>query len=222
MCSGPGACPEGGRAKVTAPVMTSPAPSVEDDATLLGALRAGEAAAFERLVRTQMPRLLAVARRFLRNEEDARDAIQDAFVSAFKGLGEFEGGASIGTWLYRIAVNACLMKLRTRRRRAEEPIEDLLPGFLEDGHHATHPPEWRESAQVLLERREIREFVRECINRLPDSYRSVLLLRDIEELETDEVARLLDIKANLVKVRLHRARQALRTLLDTRLRKEIV
>lgn len=189
--------------------------------SLLHGLRAGEPAAFERLVRTHTPRLLAVARRFLRNEEDARDAVQDAFLSAFRSLSEFEGGSEIGTWLHRIAVNACLMKLRTRRRRPEEPIDDLLPRYLEDGHHAAHLPEWRESAETLLERREVREFVRDCIGQLPESYRTVLLLRDIEELDTAEVARILGVSANVVKVRLHRARQALRTLLDPRFRKEL-
>lgn len=90
-----------------------------DDAALLVGLRAGEPAAFETLVRRESPRLLAVSRRFLRDEEDARDAVQEAFLSAFKSLSEFEGGSQIGTWLHRIAVNACLMKLRTRKRRPE-------------------------------------------------------------------------------------------------------
>lgn len=192
-----------------------------DDAALLVGLRAGEPAAFEALVRRESPRLLAVSRRFLRDEEDARDAVQEAFLSAFKSLSEFEGGSQIGTWLHRIAVNACLMKLRTRKRRPEEPIEDLLPRFLEDGHHASHPAEWREDAQTLLERRETREFVRASIEQLPESYRTVLLLRDIEEMDTEEVARVLAVTPNVVKVRLHRARQALRALLDVRFRRGV-
>lgn len=137
-----------------------------DDASLLRALRAAEPAAFEALVRAHGGRLLAVARRFLRNEHDAQDAVQDAFLAAFRSLGGFEGGARLSTWLHRIVVNASLMKLRTRRNKPEEPIDDLLPRFLEDGHHASHPPEWQESADTLLERREARDFVRECIDRL--------------------------------------------------------
>jgi RNA polymerase sigma-70 factor, ECF subfamily len=189
-----------------------------DDALLLR-LRAGEAAAFESVVRHETPRLLAVARRLVRNEEDARDAVQDAFVSAFRSLDAFEGGCQVSTWLHRITVNAALMKLRARRRKPEQSIEELLPTFLEDGHHARHPHEWRDDAETLLGRKEEREFVRACIDRLPESYRTVLLLRDIEDLDTAEAARLLELNEGTVKVRLHRARQALRTLLEPRFRK---
>jgi RNA polymerase sigma-70 factor (ECF subfamily) len=195
------------------------APPPEKD--LLPRLRNGEPQAFETLVRGQTPRLLAVARRMLRSEEDAQDAVQEAFIHAFKSLDAFEGSCQLSTWLYRIAVNAALMKLRSRRRKPEQPIEDLLPTFLEDGHHARHPPDWRPDALALLERREEREFVRACIEELPESYRTVLILRDIEELDTDEAAQVLSVTPNVVKVRLHRARQALRTLLEPRFRRGV-
>lgn len=189
------------------------------DDGFLGRLRAGDGEAFEALVRREGPRLLAVARRLLRNEEDARDAVQDAFVSALRSLDGFSGRCQVSTWLHRITVNASLMKLRTRRRKPEAAIDELLPAFLEDGHHARHPREWRDSAEGLLASREDREFVRAAIERLPESYRTVLLLRDIEELDTSEVAGALGVSDNVVKVRLHRARQALRTLLEPRFQK---
>jgi RNA polymerase sigma-70 factor (ECF subfamily) len=195
------------------------APDRGAEQALLARLRAGDASAFEALVRRHGPRLLAVARRLLRNEEDARDAVQEAFLGAFKALDSFKGGALISTWLHRIVVNAALMRLRTRRRKPEQPIDELLPKFLEDGHHAVHPPEWIAPADELLERSENRAFVRECIDRLPESYRTVLLLRGVEELQTAEVAELLGVGESLVKVRLHRARQALRTLLEPRFRR---
>ena len=155
----------------------------------------------------------------LRSEEDARDTVQDAFVSAFRSLPSFKETCRLSTWLHRITVNAALMRLRARRRKPEEAIDDLLPGFLEDGHHVRHPPEWREEAFEILTRREDRDFVRAAIDRLPESYRTVLLLRDIEELDTAEVAQALQVTETVVKVRLHRARQALRTLLEPRFRK---
>jgi RNA polymerase sigma-70 factor (ECF subfamily) len=189
------------------------------DDVLLDRLRQGDADAFEALVRREMPRLLATARRLLRSEEDAKDAVQETFVSAFRSIGTFEGAARLSTWLHRIAVNACLMKLRSRRRRPEDPIEPLLPQFLEDGHHTTHTPEWRDDALALMERREEREFVRARIDDLPESYRTVLILRDIEELEPAATAAILGVSENLVKVRLHRARQALRALLEPRYRR---
>lgn len=201
--------------------MVEPVQSQESDAALVPRLRRGEPEAFETLVRKETPRLLAVARRMLRNEEDARDAVQEAFVSVFRSLDAFEGSSQVSTWIHRITVNAALMKLRSRRRKPEESIEALLPTFLEDGHHARHPPEWGEDAEALLARRENREFVRACIDELPESYRTVLIVRDIEELDTEEAARVLGITENLVKVRLHRARQALRALLEPRFRKGV-
>jgi len=186
---------------------------------MLAALSAGDEGAFERLVREQGPRLLAVARRFLRNEEDARDAVQDAFLSAFRSLPKFERASKVSTWLHRIAVNCCLMRLRTRRRKPEQPIEDFLPQFAQDGHQLHPSFSWKGSAETLLEEGETRRIVHDAIDRLPESYRTVLLLRDIEELTTDETAELLGLSSNAVKIRLHRARQALRGLLDVHFRK---
>ena len=189
-----------------------------DEKRLLDRLRSGEEAAFAELMRTYGGRLLAVARRMLRSDEDARDAVQDAFLSAFRSLDGFQGDALVSTWLHRIVVNACLMKLRTKRRRPEESIEDLLPGFLEDGHQAQPAAQWKESGDDLLEREETRTLVRACIDRLPEAHRTILILRDVEELDTDETAALLGLTSSAVKTRLHRARQALRTLLDPHLR----
>jgi RNA polymerase sigma-70 factor (ECF subfamily) len=190
-----------------------------EETALLARLRAGEDEAFEELVRAHSGRMLAVARRFLASEEDARDAVQDAFLSAFRSLDGFQGGSLLSTWLHRIVVNAALMKLRTRRRKPEQSIEELLPGFLEDGHMERPAVEWEKGADVLAERKEVRTMVRASIEQLPESYRTVLLLRDIEELDTEETARLMGISSNAVKTRLHRARQALRGLIEPHVRK---
>lgn len=194
----------------------APLTSPIDEARFVERLQSRDPQAFEVLVREQTPRLLAVARRFLRNEEDARDAVQEAFVSAYRSLDGFAKDSRVSTWLHRITVNAALMKLRTRRRKPEESIDDLLPGFLEDGHPTRPAAAWSEPADALLERRETRELVRRSIDQLPETYRTVLLLRDIEGLDTEQAARELGVSVNAVKVRLHRARQALRTLLDRR------
>lgn len=185
---------------------------------MLARLRAGEDAAFEELVRRTSGHLLAVARRFLPVEEDAADAVQQAYLSAFRKLPEFEGGARISTWLHRIVVNACLMKLRTRRRRPEIAIDDLLPRFREDGHREQTLPGWTSPAEGESLRQETADIIRRQIDLLPDDYRTVLLLRDIEELDTAETARVLEITEAAVKTRLHRARQALRTLLERELK----
>jgi len=185
-----------------------------DEAELLAELRAGSDWAYDELLRRHGGRLLAVARRILRSEDDALDAVQDALIQAFRNLGSFAGQSRLSTWLHRITVNAALMRIRRRRSRPEDPIEALLPSFVEDGHSTTEFRDWGESPESALALEELRSAVREAIDRLPESYRTVLVLRDIEELDTAEVAELLGITANAAKIRLHRARQALRTLLD--------
>lgn len=191
-----------------------------DEGTLLARLRAGDDQAFEQMVRTNTGRLLAVARRLLPSEEDARDVVQEAFLSAFRNLARFEGGSKLSTWLHRIVVNAALMRLRTRRRKPEESLDALLPSFLEDGHHAEKMSSWAEPADRALERSEIRALVRQYVDQLPETYRTVLVLRDIEGMETEDVAAALGVTTNAVKMRLHRGRQALRTLLMPVFRKE--
>lgn len=188
----------------------------QDEQALLAGLRAGSDDAFETLVRTTSTRLLAVARRIVGSDEDARDVLQEAYTSAFKALPRFEGQAKLSTWLHRIVVNTALMRLRTRKRKPEEPIEPLLPAFKDDGKPAAAAVEWADGADVALERSETRAFVRAQIDQLPETYRTVLLLRDIEELSTSEVAAMLNTTDNAVKIRLHRARQALRALLNER------
>lgn len=190
----------------------SPAPEV-----LLARLQTGDERAFEDLVRANAPRMLAVARRILNSEDEAQDAVQEAFLQAFRGLPRFAGQARLSTWLHRIAVNAALMRLRRRRRRpAEVPggDDDLQPRFRADGHRLDVGAPWPEDSQSLLESKEVRALVRDAISRLPDHHRTVLVLRDIEGLDNGEVAKLLGVQPEAAKMRLHRARRALRTLLD--------
>jgi RNA polymerase sigma-70 factor (ECF subfamily) len=157
--------------------------------------------------------LLATARRMLHNDEDARDAVQDAFINAYRSRESFKGDSLISTWLHSIVVNSALMKLRTRRRKPEEQIEDYLPRFLPDGHHTQKFQSWTEPADVALSRKETAEMVRTAIEELPETYRTVVLLRDIEGLSTEETAKIVNTTPNAVKIRLHRGRLALRTLI---------
>jgi RNA polymerase sigma-70 factor, ECF subfamily len=185
-----------------------------DECKLLEAVRAGDEGACEKLVRQHGRRMLAVAHRFLPTEDDSADAVQDAFLAAFRSLDGFEGSSALGTWLHRIVVNVCLMKLRARSRSRQVPIDDLLPNFDEAGHHRHPVRAWDDEALTRLTRAETRAQVRGCIDRLPDPYRAVLVLRDMEDMDTEQTAGLLGITPGAVKTRLHRARQALRTLLE--------
>jgi len=195
-------------------------PAHLDEADLVAAMKRGEDAAYEQVVREYGPRLLAVARRILRDEHAANDAFQEAMVSSLRSIDSFEGHAKLSTWLHRIVVNAALMRLRKRKRLSEVSIDATIPGFKDNGHRVDTGPAWKREPIDDLKQTEREALVHESIARLPDTHREVLLLRDIEQLTTQETADELGISQGAVKVRLHRARQALRELLDPHLRGE--
>ena len=197
------------------------AAGVVDEAALVAGLKAKRPEAFETLVRVYAPRLLAVARRMVGTDSDAQDVVQDAMLSAYRSIDRFEGAARVSTWLHRIVVNAALMKLRTRRRKPEESLESMLPTFRDDGHHAHDIEGWDETPDKAAERQQTRQIVRDAILALPEAYREVLVLRDIQEEDTGSTARALGITPNAVKIRLHRARQALRAQLNAHLGRKV-
>jgi RNA polymerase sigma-70 factor (ECF subfamily) len=185
-----------------------------EEAALLDGLRRGDERSYEQCVRQYGGMMLVVARRLLGNEDDARDAVQDAFLNAFRALSHFREEAKPSTWLHRIVMNAALMRLRAAKRRSEVNIDCLLPLFDEQGRHATPVRSLPVTTESLFLSQETRAHVHVCINRLPATYRTILLLRDIEDVDTADAAEILGITPNAVKLRLHRARQTLRTLLE--------
>lgn len=195
-------------------LVASPAvPPPSDEAALVTGFKSGDSATYESLIRAYGGRLLQATRRILNNDDEAREAVHQAFISAFKARHQFGGEARLSTWLHRIAVNTALMKLRTRIRQREESIDDLVPRFLPNGSHADRFASWDEPVDVALARKETAAQVRAAIDSLPATYREVLLLRDLEGLSNQEAADLVGTTVNAVKIRLHRARMALRTLL---------
>ena len=173
--------------------------------------------ATEQFVRANLGWMLAVAKRIVVDGSIAEDVVQDAFSKVFKNLEAFRGDAALKTWMHRIVVNQALMALRKQRRRNEQPIDDLLPEFDDAGCRIDEPSMLSHLAQTpeaLLLSSDRRQQVLASIDRLPDSYRVVLMLRDIEELSTSEVAEMTGLTEANVKVRLHRARAALKKLLS--------
>jgi RNA polymerase sigma factor (sigma-70 family) len=140
-----------------------------DEPVLLARMQAGDDDAFEACVRTCCNRLLLVARRILRSEEDANDAVRDAFLCAFKGTGQFKGQSRLGTWLHRIVVNAALGRLRNLQRHPERSIEDLLPHFGEGEHQIDPPVPWKTAPETTMQDQETRELVHRGINQLPEA-----------------------------------------------------
>ncbi len=181
---------------------------------LVAGLRTGDSAAYEHLVRAFGGRMLSTARRIVANEDEARDCVQNAFLQAFRHMDRFEERASVGTWLHRIVINEALMKVRKRTTHKEESIDDLLPTFDAQECRLDQNMGSLRSTEDIVASQESRQHVRQAISQLPDIYRSVLMLRDLEGYPTEETASLLEIPIGTVKVRLHRARAALKKLLE--------
>lgn len=165
---------------------------------------------FELFVRQYADRLNSVARRFFRSIDDAADAVQDAFLSAYAARHKFQGQSTVYTWLYRIVVNSCLMKVRSKRLKKNL----AMTMGASDSHGPTEI--WdaaAASASEIAETREMALVLHARINELRPDFRQVLLLRDIDELEIDEIAERVRVSPDAVKTRIYRARQALRALL---------
>ena len=163
---------------------------------------AGETHLFETIVRRHSPRLLRMATSVVRNESDAEEVVQDTFVSAYQHLGQFAGRARFLTWLTRIAIYKALARASSRAR--EVPLEN------EDGQEPSWLVHGGPSPEQKLSAAETASLLGTAIEALPESYRRVVLLRDIEELDTETAARQLRITETNLKVRLHRARAMLR------------
>ncbi|MBI3466429.1 MAG: sigma-70 family RNA polymerase sigma factor [Planctomycetes bacterium] len=163
----------------------------------------------EQIMQDHAPRVYNVALRMLGNVEDAQDLTQEVFLKVFQKLDEFRGESALGTWIYRIAVNAAL-EYRERRARLPQSLGDPFEDFLEDGRHARSVRQWRDDPVQAVLDEEARQMVEKAIAELPDSYREVYVLSDVEKLPVEEVSQLLSLSIPGMKSRLHRARLMLR------------
>lgn len=178
--------------------------------------QAGDFAAFEELVSRHEQRLYRLVLRITRNVSDTEDVLQTAFLQALESLGDFRGEATFGTWMTQIATHEALKVLR---RRATHPDVSLTPGNDEDDQPIPFPEfiaDWRENPLALYEQRELRQILTEAMETLPEKLRAVFVLRDIEGLSIDETAQVLNLTEANVKIRLLRARLALREYLTQR------
>lgn len=176
-----------------------------DDQEIVARLKAGDLAACRACVEAHSDELYRLALRVLGDASEAEDVVQETFFNAFKSLNTFDGRSSLGTWLFRIAYNAALMRLRTRKRVV--PMDDA------DDEEVPTPQQvvaWSEEPEVLLQRKEAADILDKAIAALPHTLREVFVLRDVEQVSTAETAQRLGLSESAVKVRLHRARMALR------------
>jgi RNA polymerase sigma-70 factor, ECF subfamily len=181
------------------------------DDVLVREAQQGDTRAFDELVVRYRDKVYRLSYKILRNEDDASEALQDAFTSAFRGLKNFKSESTFSTWLYRVATNASLMKYRKRRddhvslEQSQSPQRDAEPMAI---------PDWSQQPLEELLDAETKEVMEEGLRRLPEDLRTVFILRDEEGYSNAEVAQMLDLTVAAVKSRLHRARIALRDRLD--------
>ena len=194
--------------------MVAPA-SEPSDETLAARAAAGDDSAFEAIVGRYQARVFRLACR-LTSDTDAPDVLQETFLQVYRHLPSFRGESQFGTWLYRIASNAALMHRRASARRPAESLDVYLPRFDAQGRHAATPAELRVAscADELLDRQFLAGKARDVVARLPDLYRDAFVLRDLEEVSTADVARILGVEPGTVRQRVHRARLMLRGYLS--------
>lgn len=178
-----------------------------DEASLLASARAGDSAAFERLVMPHWDALLRVTQRILHNREDAEDAVQTAFLDAFRNLNAFRGRSRFSSWLTRIAMNAALMRLRVSRRKRETSLDEVTETG--EARARIHPVETRQNPEQAYLSKEGRVLLEEGLKRLRPLDIEILHLRSVQELSAKETARVLELPVGRIKSRLHRARTKL-------------
>nr|WP_320132770.1 sigma-70 family RNA polymerase sigma factor [uncultured Holophaga sp.] len=191
---------------------------VSHEPSLIAQTLQGDGDAFGTLVEPYLGLFYAGIHRILQDPQDAQDALQEALLSIHTELHRFQGMSKFSTWAYRICINEALMMRRSKLRKREDKIEDFLPRFSPDGHLMSTDSlrDWSQEAIALdlVEQEQVRAKIREGLEQLSDEQRSVFILRDLEGMDTEEVAQMLGISRGLVRQRLHRARLGLRGVLD--------
>jgi RNA polymerase sigma-70 factor, ECF subfamily len=187
----------------------------QEDRRLLARAQAGDIAAFEELVEAHRDKVFGLALRMTRSEADAAEVAQETFLSAYQHLQDFRGDAAFGSWVHRIAANHALMRLRHLRvvQAVEEDLQ--VPEFTERGSLAQYPErDWSRDAEEKALDAELGQAIQQATDRLPEGYREVFLLKDVEGLSYEQISELTGDSVPAIKSRLHRARLALREAID--------
>lgn len=188
------------------------------DEALMKELRRGDSDAVEILFERYHGKVYNLAMSILKNESDAEEVAQNVFLTVFRKADTFKGNSALYSWIYRICVNACLMRLREKRRSETVSIEEFMPVFTEDGMHTGPMDDWSKEVERKALNKELGQMIRKFTALLPEKYRVVFILSDVEGLSNEETARVLNLTVPAVKSRLHRARLYLRERLGKYLR----
>jgi RNA polymerase sigma-70 factor (ECF subfamily) len=193
-------------------------PSAFDESALVAQARAGDSQAFTELVNHYERKIYRLAKNITQNNEDAEDVLQEAFLKAYEHLDTFQGNSKFYTWIVRIAVNEALMKLRKRKSDRTVPLDE--PMELGEETVEREIAVWEDNPEQRYSREEMQRILDEAVDTLKPDFRTVFVLRDIEELSTEEAAEALGISIAAVKSRLLRARLALREKLTRQFKRK--
>jgi RNA polymerase sigma-70 factor (ECF subfamily) len=186
----------------------------KDDEVLLDRLRKGSPDAVDELLRLFQGKIFNLAMSILKNESDAEEATQDVFMTVIRKADTFKGNSALYSWMYRICVNTCLMRLRGKRRSDTVSIEEFMPVFTEEGMHASPMDDWSKEVERNALNEELGQMIRKYTDMLSEKYKVVFVLSDVEGLSNEETAQILGLTVPAVKSRLHRARLYLREQLS--------
>jgi len=174
----------------------------------------GDVDAFDRFVEIYQKKIYALAYNMTHNQMDAQDVTQEVFLTIFRKAHTFQGKSAFSSWVYRVALNAVYMKLRSKKKDQSISVEDAFPSFNGAGYHQEVIRDWSESAESLMFSNETKNVIQSAVDQLPEKEKIAFLLRDVEGLSTEEAAEALDLSISAVKSRLHRARLILRKKLS--------
>ncbi len=188
---------------------------MKDESEIIAALRQKDSAAYRRVLDDYGSSLFNVAFRILKDREKAYEAVQEALLKMVKSIDKFEGRSSLKTWLYRITVNEALMAQRKELPRLDDPIEELMPGYVQ-AHLKTPLPSWAASPEKMAADNEFQTYYHEIVAELPESLRTAYVLKDVDGLSEEEICEILGLTKAAVKNRAHRARLILRKKIGER------
>lgn len=192
--------------------MACPEPLKDTDQVLLERARSGDRSALDALIERYQAKVYRLALRLTGDEHEAEEALQDTFLQVVKKLATFRGEAQFSTWLYRVAANTALMRIRARQQHPASSLETYLPQFDQSGLHRRLDVDYSVAGRVeeLIERRQRMRLIHEALARLPEIYRVAFVLYDLEELSASEAAKIAGVDPAAIRQRVHRARLMLR------------
>ena len=186
----------------------------ETEEALVRDLQNGNLEAYDKLAEIYQKKIYGLSFNLTRNQMDAQDVTQEVLLTLFRKINMFQGKSAFSSWVYRIAVNASYMKLRSKKKEPNVSIDELMPSFNSAGFQQEKIQDWSENTESLLFTKETRDVINKAVDLLPEKEKVVFLLRDVEGLSSEKAGEILDLTVPAVKSRLHRARLFLRKKLS--------